>query len=95
MKTLSIVHQWLDHSFMALGPQKTKAEIEVAKYNRDWDRNDDIKKENIKINGHRGGFSAGVLIRPSEYGPGGWSDRLVTESRRTLSGGENRSAAKL
>lgn len=82
---------------MALGPQKTKAEIKSRKYNRDWDRkNDDIKKENININGHRGGFSAGaVFIRPSKYGPGGCSGRLVTESRRPLSGGENRSAAKL
>lgn len=99
MRTLSIVHKWLDHSFMALGPQKAKAEIESRKYNPDWgskNENDDIKKENININGHRGGFSAGaVFIRPSKYGPGGCSGRLVTESRRPLSGGENRSAAKL
>lgn len=88
---------------MALGPQKkknkkTKAEIESRKYNPDWDQNengnDDVEKEISKSNGHRGACSAGVvLIRPSEYGPG-WSDRLVTESRRPLSGGENRSAEK-
>jgi hypothetical protein len=56
---------------MALGPQKAKAEIEGRKYNPDWDQNekenDDVEQENIKINGHRGACSAGVvLIRPSE-----------------------------